>query len=425
MLMSVLGVVFILLLILNMPVCFVLLILSCIYVFVKGIPIVVLSHVLTTATDSFIITSVPLFILAANFMQRGGITERILNFSKALVGHLKGGLAHVSIITSMVFAGMSGSALAEAGGLGLIEVEMMEKGGYDKEFSAAITAAASTIGPIIPPSIPLVLYGAIARESIGKLFLGGAIPGVLIGIILMIQSFFFCRKKKYPISIRVGFKDAFRAFIRVLPPLFTPIIILGGIMTGIFTPTEAAAIACLYAFILSKFIYKAMSWKDFYLALSDTIILSAVVLFIMAMAGLWSWMVTSEGIARGITDFLASSIENPLILLLILNIVILFLGMLMEPLAIMMMLLPILLPLIKTFGISPIHYGIVMTMGLMIGLITPPFGECLFILSSITKLSVGRIAKSTFPYVLGLLVALFLVTYIPSLALWLPELLIK
>jgi len=425
MLMPVLAAVFILLLIINMPVCFVLLIISCIYVFVKNIPIVVLSHVLTTATDSFIITSVPLFILAANFMQRGGITEKILTFAKALVGHLTGGLAHVSIITSMVFAGMSGSALAEAGGLGLIEVEMMEKGGYDIEFSAAITAAASTIGPIIPPSIPLVLYGAIARESIGKLFLGGAVPGLLIGIILMIQSYFFCRKKKYPISIRVGFKEAFRAFIRVLPPLFTPIIILGGIMTGIFTPTEAAAIACLYAFILSKFVYKTMSWKNFYLALSDTVILSAVVLFIMAMAGLWSWMVTSEGIARGITDFLASSIENPLILLLILNILILFLGMLMEPLAIMMMLLPILLPLIKAYGISPIHYGVVMTMGLMIGLITPPFGECLFILSSITKLPVGRIAKSTFPYVLGLMVALFLVTYIPSLALWLPELLIK
>jgi len=425
MLMPVLAAVFILLLIINMPVCFVLLIISCIYVFVKNIPIVVLSHVLTTATDSFIITSVPLFILAANFMQRGGITEKILTFAKALVGHLTGGLAHVSIITSMVFAGMSGSALAEAGGLGLIEVEMMEKGGYDIEFSAAITAAASTIGPIIPPSIPLVLYGAIARESIGKLFLGGAVPGLLIGIILMIQSYFFCRKKKYPISIRVDFKEAFRAFIRVLPPLFTPIIILGGIMTGIFTPTEAAAIACLYAFILSKFVYKTMSWKNFYLALSDTVILSAVVLFIMAMAGLWSWMVTSEGIARGITDFLASSIENPLILLLILNILILFLGMLMEPLAIMMMLLPILLPLIKAYGISPIHYGVVMTMGLMIGLITPPFGECLFILSSITKLPVGRIAKSTFPYVLGLMVALFLVTYIPSLALWLPELLIK
>ncbi|MBE3128192.1 MAG: TRAP transporter large permease [Actinobacteria bacterium] len=425
MLIIALGAVFILLLIINMPVCFVLLIISCIYVFVKNIPIVVLSHVLTTATDSFIIASIPLFILAANIMQRGGITERILFFSKALVGHLTGGLAHVNVISNMIFAGMSGSALADAGGLGLVEIEMMEKGGYNIEFSAAITAAASTIGPIIPPSIPLVLYGAIANESIGKLFLGGAVPGVLIGIILMIQSYFFCRKKKYPISKWLGFKEVFRTFIRALPALFTPIIIIGGIMTGIFTPTESAAIACLYAFILDKFIYKKMSWKDFYLALSDTVILSAVVLFIMAMAGLWSWMLTNENIARVITDLLVSTTKNPLILLLILNILILFLGMVMEPLAIMMMLLPILLPLIKAYGISTIHYGVVMTMGLMIGLLTPPFGECLFILSSITKLPVGRIAKSVFPYVLGLIAALFLVTYIPSLALWLPELLMK
>jgi len=417
--------IFILLLIINIPVCFVLLVISCIYVFVKNIPIVVLSHVLTTTTDSFIITAIPLFILAANFMQRGTITERILTFSKALVGHLRGGLAHVNVITSMIFAGMSGSALADAGGLGLVELEMMEKGGYDIEFSAAITAASSTIGPIIPPSIPLVLYAAIARESVGKLFLGGAIPGILIGIILMIQNYFFCRKKNYPVSEWVGFKKLFKAFVRTFPPLLTPVIIIGGIMTGIFTPTEAAAIACLYAFILGKVVYKAMSWKDFYLALSDTVILSAVVIFVMAMAGLWSWMVTHEGIARIIVDLLKSFTESPIILLFVLNIILLLMGMIMEPLAIMMMVLPLLLPVIKAYGISTIHYGVVMTIALMIGLVTPPFGECLFILSSITKLSVGRISKSVFPYIFGLLIALFLVTYIPALVLWLPELLIK
>jgi len=425
MLMISLVAVFILLLVINIPVCFVLLIISCIYVFVKNIPIVVLSHVLTTTTDSFIITAIPLFILAANFMQRGTVTERILTFSKALVGHLIGGLAHVNVITSMIFAGMSGSALADAGGLGLVELEMMEKGGYDLEFSAAITAASSTIGPIIPPSIPLVLYAAIARESVGKLFLGGAIPGLVIGIILMVQNYFFCRRKNYPLSKWVGFKELFRTLIRAFPPLLTPVIIIGGIMTGFFTPTEAAAIASLYAFILGKWIYKAMSWKDVYLALSDTVILSAVVVFIMAMAGLWSWMVTHEGIARIIVGLLMSFTEEPLILLFVLNILLLLMGMVMEPLAIMMMVLPLLLPVLKAYGISVIHYGVVMTIALMIGLVTPPFGECLFILSSITKLSVERIAKSTFPYIFGLLIALFLVTYIPSLVLWLPELLIK
>jgi len=244
-------------------------------------------------------------------------------------------------------------------------------------------------------------------------------------IILIIQNYFFCRKKNYPISKWVGFKELFRTLIRALPPLLTPVIIIGGIMTGFFTPTEAAAIASLYAFILGKWVYKAMSWKDVYLALSDTVILSAVVVFIMAMAGLWSWMVTYEGIARIIVDLLMSFTIEPLILLFVLNILLLLMGMVMEPLAIMMMVLPLLLPVLKAYGISIIHYGVVMTIALMIGLVTPPFGECLFILSSITKLSVERISKSVFPYIIGLLAALFLVTYIPSLVLWLPELLIK
>jgi tripartite ATP-independent transporter DctM subunit len=418
-------VLFILLLTINIPVCFVLLVISSIYVFVKNIPIVVLAHVLTTATDSFIITAIPLFILSANFMQRGTVTDRILVFSNALVGHLKGGLAHVNVVVSMVFAGMSGSALADAGGIGIVEIEMMKKGGYDLEFSAAITAASSTIGPIIPPSIPLILYGAIARESVGKLFLGGAIPGVAIALILMVQSYFFCKKKDYPISKWVGFRELFKSFVRAIPPLLTPVIIIGGIMFGFFTPTEAAAIASLYAFILGKFIYKAMSWKDFFLALSDTAILSAVVLFIMAMAGLWSWMITHEGIARVVVSVLMSITHETWILLLILNIILLAMGMIMEPLAIMMMVLPLLLPILNAYGISVLHYGVVMTVALMIGLITPPFGECLFILSTITRLPVGKIAKSTFPFVIGLIFALFLITYIPSLVLWLPGLFMK
>jgi tripartite ATP-independent transporter DctM subunit len=425
MLILVLTCVFIVLLAFNIPVCFTLLVVSTIYIFIADVPLTVLSHVLTSATDSFILTAIPLFILAANFMQRGEITKRIIDFSKDLVGHLPGGLAHVNVVASMIFSGMSGSALADAGGLGIVEVQMMREGGYDDEFTAAITAASSTIGPIVPPSIPLVLYGALARESVGKLFLGGAIPGILVGLALMIQAYFLSKRRNYPISPRPPLKEILFHFTKVFWPLLTPIIILGGIVIGFFTPTEAAAMAALYALVLGKFFYRIMSWKDVLHAIVDTAILTGVVVFIMAMAALWSWMITNEEIATMAVNFLTSLSKNPLVLLFLMNVILLFMGMLIEPLAIMIMVLPVILPILEAYGISILHYGVVMTVCLMIGLVTPPFGECLFLLSAITGLPVGKVTKSTAPYLLGMLTILFLITYIPSLVLWLPELLMK
>lgn len=213
---------FLILVLMNIPVAFTLLIISCIYIFVNDIPFVVVSHVLTSSTDSFILTAIPLFILAANFMQRGEISDRIIAFCKDIVGHVRGGLAHVNVLASMIFSGMSGSALADAGGLGIVEVQMMRDGGYDDEFTAAITAASSTIGPIVPPSIPLILYGALARESVGKLFLGGAVPGILVGVGLMIQAYFLAKKRNYPVSPRAGFKQVVYHFGKVFFPLLTP-----------------------------------------------------------------------------------------------------------------------------------------------------------------------------------------------------------
>lgn len=417
--------VFIVLLLFNIPVCFSLLVISTIYIIISDVPLTVLTHVLTSATDSFILTAIPLFILAANFMQRGEITKRIIDFSKDLVGHLPGGLAHVNVVASMIFSGMSGSALADAGGLGIVEVEMMRKGGYDDEFTAAITAASSTIGPVIPPSIPLVLYGALARESVGKLFLGGAIPGILVGCALMIQAYFLSKKRNYPVSPRASFRQIVYHFTKVFFPLWTPVIILGGIVIGFFTPTEAAAIAALYALIMGKFMYRIMSWKDVAKAIIDTAILTGVVVFIMAMAALWSWMITNEEIATYAVNTLTSVSKNPLVMLLLLNVILLLLGTLIEPLAIMIMVLPVLLPVLNAYGISILHYGVVMTLCLMIGLVTPPFGECLFILSALTGLPVSKVARATSPYLAGMITVLILITYIPSLVLWLPELLMR
>lgn len=415
--------IFLVLIFFNIPVAFTLLIVSTIYIFANNIPLVVISHVLTASTDSFILTAIPLFILAANLMQKGEITDRIIVFCKDLVGHVRGGLAHVNVMASMIFSGMSGSALADAGGLGIVEVQMMREGGYDDEFTAAITAASSTIGPIIPPSIPLILYGALARESVGKLFLGGAVPGILVGLALMLQAYLIARKHNYPTSPRATFKDVVRHSVRVFLPLMTPVIILGGIIIGIFTPTEAASVAAIYAFILGKFVYRILSWKDTFKALLETAILTGVVVFIMAMAGLWSWMITNEGIANTTVDFLTSVSNNPAIMLFMLIVILLTLGMFIEPLAIMIMVLPVLLPILQAYNISTLHFGVVMTLALMIGLVTPPFGECLFLLSAITGVPVSRVARATAPYLIGMLTVLFLITYIPGLVLWLPGLL--
>jgi tripartite ATP-independent transporter DctM subunit len=418
-----LGILFLVLLAVNIPVCFALLIISTAYVFAKGVPLAALGHVLTTSTDSFILTAIPLFILAAYMMDKGDVSNRIIDFSRDLVGHLPGGLAHVNVVANMIVAGMSGSALADAGGIGVVAVKMMRRGGYDDEFTAAVTASASIIGPIIPPSIPLVLYGAIARESVGKLFLGGAVPGILIGISLMVYIYIVAGKRNYPVTPRPSGREILIHCGRVFLPMLTPFIILGGIVGGFFTPTEAAAVACLYAFLLGTFIYKAMGWKDCFRAFFDTAVLTGVVVFIMGMAALWSWMITNEGLAALLVDYLTSLTKSPLIMLFLLNIILLFLGCFIEPLAIMIMVLPVILPILQAYQISTLHFGVVMTLALMIGLLTPPFGECLFLLSAITGLPVGRVAAAVTPCLIGIVLVLVLITVFPGFVTWLPEML--
>lgn len=421
----ILTVLFLVLLFLNVPVSFSLIVVSTIYVIVRGLPLTVIAHLLAASVDSFPLLAMPLFLIAANLMQYGGITDRLLRMCQRLVGHVPGGMGHVNILASVIFAGMSGSAIADAGGLGTVELDMMEKAGYDKDFSAAITAASSTIGPIIPPSIPMVVYGVMATESVGKLFVGGIIPGLMMAASLGIWVYYYSRIRDFPVTKRASFKEMALGVAEGILPMMTPVIIVGGILLGIFTPTEAATVASIYAIILGLCIYRELSPKDVVVSIYRGAITAGLTALVVAAAGVWGWMLTREGVIKVAVEWLSGLTSSKALILLILDAVLLVLGCFLEPLAIMVLTLPVILPVLDAYGISRLHYGVVMVLILMIGLITPPFGECLFITSSIAKLPVARVIKATLPFVIPLLVVALILTYVPGLVTWLPSVIMR
>ena len=297
-------------------------------------------HRMASGVDSYILMAIPFFILAGQLMNTGGITRKIFRFATALVGRIPGGLGHANIIASIIFSGMSGSAVADAGGLGQVEMQAMVAEGYDPEFSAAVTTASATIGPIIPPSIPMIVYGAAAEVSVGALFLGGFIPGLLLGLASMIIVLFFSLKRKYPRSERFSIKEVAVSFKESFLSLLTPVIIIGGILGGIFTPTEAAVVAAVYAFILGVIVYREINFKDLKKILIDTVVTSATVIFIISAATAFAWVIAMEGIPQAVTDWLLSITSNKYLILLLLNIVFLILGMFMESLSILLITVP-------------------------------------------------------------------------------------
>jgi tripartite ATP-independent transporter DctM subunit len=384
-----------------------------------GYPLMVIGQKMISGIDSFLLIAIPLFILAGNLMNAGKITEKIFDFAKRLVGWIPGGLGHANVVASLIFAGMSGSAAADAGGLGTIEMEAMTSNGYDDDFSAAITAASSVIGPIFPPSIPLIIYGSVASVSVSELFIGGVIPGLLMSVALMVMVFFFALKRKYP-RFRFSLKELGKQFIASILSIITPLIILSGFTAGWFTPTEASSVAVAYALLIAIVVYHTMDWKTFKKCLLESALTSANTLFIIGTSLLFSYVMVKEGISTDIANFILGISDNPNAIMLVINLILLVLGMFMEPGAILTLMIPVLLPIVRSLGIDLVQFGVVMVLNLMIGQVTPPFGVCLFIISDVAKISLNRMYKSILPFIAPLLVVLFMCTFIPELVTWLP-----
>lgn len=373
-------------------------------------------------TTSFPLLAIPFFVLAGNLMNVGGTTERIFGVAQLCVGRIRGGLAHVNVVGSVIFAGMSGSAVADAAGMGVIEHRAMTKAGYSGRFAATITAVSSTIGPIIPPSIPFVIYGSLANVSVGALFLAGIVPGLLMAVALMALIAVSAKHMNLPRGDALPpLPVAVRTVAKAGPALLLPPVILLVIFTGIATPTEAAVVAAAYAFILGRFVYRELDWAATLDVLWDTARQTAQVMFIIALAAPFGWVLIQQQIPNAILSAFLGLSSEPWVILLIINIVLLILGMFIEGIAIMIIAYPVLLPIIAKIGVDPVHFGVILVLNIMIGLVTPPVGLCLYVVAGIAKISIAEITREIWPYVLALIAVLMLITYVPAISLWLPH----
>ncbi len=411
------------LLLLGAPVAVALAASSLLFVLVEGkVPDIVVMHRMINGVDSFPLLAVPFFILAGNLMNTAGITNRIYDFAKALVGWMRGGLGQVNIGGSVIFAGMSGTAVADAGGLGTIEIKAMRDHGYDTDFAVGITAASSTIGPIIPPSLPMVIYGVMAGASIGQLFAAGFVPGLLMAVALMIMVAWYARRRNYPRDATFSVLVLGQTFARAFLALLTPAIIIGGMMFGLFTPTEAAVAACVWALFLGAVVYRTLDLRRLLRVSFDTIETTAVVLFIVAAASIFAWILTTTRITEHFAELVLGITTEPWLVLILINLIMLVAGCFLETIAAITILVPVFLPIIEKLGIDPVQFGVIMVLNLMIGLLTPPVGMVLYVLSRVSGLPFERCVTATAPFLIPLLVVLALITFIPSLTLWLPTL---
>jgi len=387
------------------------------FVWLGGMPITILPQKMAGSMNSFPIVAAPLFILMGNILGAAKITDRIVVFASALIGWVRGGYAHASILTSMIFAGMVGSAVADAAGSGAIEIRAMKKAGYKPETAAAITAAAATIGPIIPPSLPMVIYGVMADVSIGKLFMGGVIPGVLMGLALMVMVGIVARREGMARQKFAGFKAIGRAFIDCFFAIMTPAVILGGMFSGWFTPTEAAAVACLYALFLGFVVYRTLHWKQLGPILVDTAVTTGVVMVLVMTAAALGWCISISRVPQTLTPLILGAIASPLVFLLLVNVMLLIIGCFMEALAAMLILIPILAPAAASYGIDPVQFGVIVVLNLIIGTITPPMGVVLFVVTRIADIRFEVMARAIVPWLIPLLVVLAAITLWPPLTL--------
>jgi TRAP-type C4-dicarboxylate transport system permease large subunit len=437
---------------------------SLVYILASGnLPPFAVVHRMIGGIDSFPLLAVPFFILAGNLMNNAGITNRIYNLALALVGWLKGGLGHVNVVGSVIFAGMSGTAIADAAGLGTVEIKAMRDHGYAPEFAVGVTAASATLGPIIPPSLPFVIYAMMANVSVGALFLAGLLPGLLMAVLMMVTVAYFAHKHGWGGDVRFSAERFSKALLEVavvvawplavwalvrlgLPaqpvvlvglvvllaadrlcgfqavlPIMTPVLLIGGMTTGLFTPTEGAIAACVWALLLGTVWYRSMGWRLFVKVSLDTVETTATVLFIVAAASIFGWMLTATGVTAAIAQWVLGFTREAWVFLLLANLLMLFVGCFLEPTAAITILVPLLLPIALQLGVDPVHFGLVMVLNLMIGLLHPPMGMVLFVLARVARLSVERTTMAILPWLLPLLASLALLTYVPAIGLWLPR----
>ena len=383
----------------------------------------ILSQYLYTGTNSFTLLAIPLFLLSAKLMNTGGITRKLFAFCMKVVGWLPGGLGHVNILSSVIFAGMSGTAVSDAGGLGAIEIRAMNENRFDNDFSCCVTAASSTLGPILPPSIPLVVYATVSGASVGALFMAGIIPGIVMAFIMMVVVTIYAVKRHYPRTKFPTAGEFFHALKEGFLPLMAPFILLVGIYGGVFTPTESAAIVVLYSLVLDVFIYRELTMKKFIAILKETVRDSLTIALIIAGATFFGYVATRAKIPQMILASMTSIVSNKFTLLIIINVFLLIIGCFLETASAITIVVPLILPLLAAYDINLTQFGIVMVLNLMIGLLTPPFGLVLFVISKIGNISIGRFSKALVPWLGALLAALLLVTFIPRLSLWFPTLL--
>jgi TRAP-type C4-dicarboxylate transport system permease large subunit len=438
---------------------------SLVYILWSGnLPGFVVIHRMVSGVDSFPLLAVPFFILAGNLMNNAGITNRIYNFALALVGWLKGGLGHVNILGSVIFSGMSGTAIADAAGLGTIEIKAMKEHGYSTEFAVGVTAASATLGPIIPPSLPFVIYGMMANVSVGALFIAGLMPGLIMTLLMMLTVAYYAHKNGWGADVKFQWTRLMKALVELLVvclwptllwlaidklgapaqpavlvalvilfaadkffkfeavlPIMTPVLLIGGMATGLFTATEGAIAACVWAMVLGFFWYRTLKWKMFVKVCLETVESTSTVLFIVAAASIFGWMLTATGVTADIAAWVLNFTKEAWVFLLLANLLMLFVGCFLETTAAITILVPILLPISNQLGIDPVHFGVVMVLNLMIGVLHPPMGMVLFVLARIANLSIERTTMAILPWLVPLLLSLGIITYWPATVLWLPK----
>lgn len=423
MMLALMGALVAVLMLCRVPVAITFLVPSLIYIGINpGLTIDIALQRVTSGMNLFVLLAIPLFILTGNVMNFSGITERIFESVQALLGHTRGGLGYVNIGASVVFSGMSGAAVADTAALGQIEYNAMRKAGYDERLSIGITGASSTIGPIFPPSNPAVIYGVAAGVSIGGLFLAGIVPAILIAIALGVMVYYYARKQDLPRTKRSSLAEIAKLTAKAFPALLTPVIILVGIVGGFFTPTEAAGVTVVYAVVISVVLYRSLTLRNLYKSLLSTAETTASIVLIIGTASLFGWILAREQAPQAVAQLLLGFTDSAVVFLLLVNILLLVLGMVLEPAPIILIMVPVLLPVVEAFEISPLHFGIVMILNLMIGLLTPPVGNVLYVLNSVTGVSFINVVRGVAPFLVPLLISLLLVTFVPSISLSLPRL---